>query len=88
MSGRVAFLFPGQLSEWIGMGKDFLDSDSEARELCALTSRRCGRDLRRLMLEGPEEALRENLATAASLERGDRHRLAVGNNAQPGRGGA
>jgi len=33
-------------------------------------------------------ALRENLATAASLERGERHRLVVGNNAQPGRGGA
>jgi len=67
MSARAAFLFPGQLSEWIGMGKDFLDSGPEARDLCALTSERCGRDLRRLMLEGPEESLRENLAAQASV---------------------
>ncbi len=67
MSGRAAFLFPGQLSEWIGMGQDFLDADREARALCALTSERCGRDLRRLVREGPEDALRENLAAQASV---------------------
>ncbi len=67
MTRRAAFLFPGQLSEWIGMGRDFYDSDPEARELFASTSQRCGRDLTRLMFEGPAEALGENLAAQASV---------------------
>ena len=65
--GRAAFLFPGQLSEWVGMGKDFLEHDPAAADLCAFTSRRCGRDLRRLMLGGPEADLRENLAAQAAV---------------------
>ena len=67
MSGAAAFLFPGQLSEWIGMGRDFHDADPEARDLFAATSERCGRDLRRLLFEGPEAALHENLAAQAGV---------------------
>ncbi|MEX0878361.1 MAG: ACP S-malonyltransferase [Thermoanaerobaculia bacterium] len=67
MTAAPAFLFPGQLSEWIGMGRDFYDSDPSARELFALTSERCGRDLPRVMFEGPEEALRDNLAAQAGV---------------------
>jgi [acyl-carrier-protein] S-malonyltransferase len=66
MSRTAAFLFPGQLSEWIGMGHDLLASP-EGRSLCVLTSERCGRDLERILLEGPEEALRENLAAQAGV---------------------
>jgi [acyl-carrier-protein] S-malonyltransferase len=67
MSRRVAFLFSGQLSESIGMGLDFLESDAAARELCDRTSERCGRDLRKLLREGPPEALGENLAAQAGV---------------------
>ena len=67
MSLRVAFLFPGQLSETIGMGRDFYDADPDARALFEFTSERCGRDLRRVVFEGPTEALGENLAAQASV---------------------
>ena len=67
MSPRAAFLFPGQLSESLGMGLDFVDADPAARDLFAVTSERCGRDLRRLVREGPVEALGENLAAQASV---------------------
>ena len=67
MSGSAAFLFPGQLAEWVGMGRDFFDADPEARRLFALTSERCGRDLERLAFEGPIEQLRENLAAQAGV---------------------
>ncbi len=67
MSGSAAFLFPGQLAEWVGMGRDFFDADPEARRLFALTSERCGRDLQRLAFEGPVEELRENLAAQAGV---------------------
>jgi [acyl-carrier-protein] S-malonyltransferase len=62
-----AFLFPGQLAEWVGMGRDFYDADPGARELFARTSERCGRDLAKILFEGPEEALHENLAAQAGV---------------------
>lgn len=67
MTRKAAFLFPGQLSEWIGMGRDFYEADPAARETFALTSERCGMDLAAVMFEGPEERLHENLAAQASV---------------------
>ena len=67
MTPPAAFLFPGQLSETLGMGLDFYDTDPAARDLFTLTSERCGRDLHRLVREGPVEVLGENLAAQASV---------------------
>ena len=67
MSRQAAFVFPGQLSESIGMGLDLLESDPAAGELFDLTSERCGRDLRRLIRDGPRASLGENLAAQASV---------------------
>jgi [acyl-carrier-protein] S-malonyltransferase len=63
----AAFLFPGQLSEWIGMGRDFYAADPDARELFERTSRRTARDLPRILFEGPEEDLHESLAAQAGV---------------------
>jgi [acyl-carrier-protein] S-malonyltransferase len=62
-----AFLFPGQLAEWVGMGRDFYDADPDARELFARTSERCGRDLAKVLFEGPDDELHENLAAQAGV---------------------
>jgi [acyl-carrier-protein] S-malonyltransferase len=62
-----AFFFPGQLAESVGMGRDFCDADSAARELVRQTSEKCGLDLERLLFSGPIEALRENLAAQAGV---------------------
>lgn len=67
MRTRPGFLFPGQLSEAIGMGRDFFEADAEARRLFAWTSERCGRDLERIVFSGPMEELNENLAAQASV---------------------
>jgi [acyl-carrier-protein] S-malonyltransferase len=67
VTARAGFLFPGQLSEAVGMGKDFLDADPEARRLLAWTSERCDRDLERIVFSGPKEQLQENLAAQASV---------------------
>src|SRR5262249_29686246 len=55
--------------EWVGMGRDFHDSDphGEARALFDWTSERCGLDLARILFEGPEPALHENLAAQAGV---------------------
>ena len=62
-----AFLFPGQLSETAGIGRDFWEADPEARSLLERTSQRCGRDLERILSEGSEEDLHENLAAQAGV---------------------
>jgi [acyl-carrier-protein] S-malonyltransferase len=67
MTHPVAFLFPGQLSEWVGMGRDFYAADPHARELFERTSRRTSRDLPRILFEGPEEDLHESLAAQAGV---------------------
>ncbi len=56
----TAFLFPGQLSEHAGMGKDFYEGSAGARELFERASERCGADLAAALFEGPESRLREN----------------------------
>ncbi|MEP6471638.1 MAG: ACP S-malonyltransferase [Acidobacteriota bacterium] len=61
------FLFSGQLAEVVGMGRDFWESDPEARELFLRTSERSGRDLAKILFEGPADALHENLAAQAGV---------------------
>lgn len=67
MTPRPAFLFPGQLAEYRGMGRDLYDADAKARDLFARTSERCAIDLRRILFEGPENALHENLTAQAGV---------------------
>ncbi|MFZ5799536.1 MAG: ACP S-malonyltransferase [Thermodesulfobacteriota bacterium] len=54
---KTAIIFPGQGSQFIGMGKEFLEGGGGAGELMALAERRSGFPLRRLCLEGPMEEL-------------------------------
>ena len=54
---KTAILFPGQGSQFVGMGKEFLDSDPAAAELMAMAESVSGFSLRRLCIEGPLEEL-------------------------------
>ena len=53
----IAVLFPGQGSQFIGMGKEFLESDPEAGTLMDLADSISSAPLRKLCLEGPMEEL-------------------------------
>ena len=53
----IAVLFPGQGSQFIGMGKDFLESDPDAEKLMDLADSISSAPLRRFCLEGPMEEL-------------------------------
>ncbi len=53
----VAFIFPGQGSQAVGMGADLAKAYAEARAVFAEVDEALGQDLSRLMWEGPEETL-------------------------------
>ena len=53
----VALLFPGQGSQYVGMGKDLFSGWAAARSVYEEASDAAGFDVGRLSFEGPEEAL-------------------------------
>lgn len=53
----VAWLFPGQGSQAVGMGKDLVESSAAARDVFARADEALGEKLSKLILEGPEDVL-------------------------------
>ena len=53
----VAFTFPGQGSQSVGMGKDLADAFPEARQVFEEVDEALGENLSKLIWEGPEETL-------------------------------
>jgi [acyl-carrier-protein] S-malonyltransferase len=56
-STSIAFTFPGQGSQAVGMGKDLADSFAEARAVFEEVDEALGQKLSDIMWNGPEEAL-------------------------------
>ena len=57
LGSRPAFLFPGQGSQTVGMGKDLYESSPAARKLFDQVDKALGEPLTTYMFEGPKEEL-------------------------------
>ncbi|HBM90692.1 MAG TPA: [acyl-carrier-protein] S-malonyltransferase [Rhodospirillaceae bacterium] len=64
---KKAFVFPGQGSQKIGMGKDLCDSFAEAREVFEEVDDVLGQKLSALIFEGSEEELKQTANTQPAL---------------------
>ncbi len=64
---KIAFLYPGQASQYVGMGKDLYEQFPVARELFDAANELLKFDLKKVCFEGPEEALKQTQVTQPAI---------------------
>lgn len=64
---KVAFVFPGQGAQSVGMGKDFYEASDKARQIYDTFNRIVSPDLSRICFEGPEAELKRTLYTQPAI---------------------
>jgi [acyl-carrier-protein] S-malonyltransferase len=65
--GKLAFIFPGQGSQKVGMGRDLAERFPAARAVFDAVDAALGEPLSRMCFEGPEEALKLTANTQPSI---------------------
>ncbi len=58
---KVAYVFPGQGSQWVGMGRDLYDNFDSAKAVFDQADEALGFPLSRLCFDGPEDELRQTI---------------------------
>src|SRR5688572_23196278 len=58
---RIAFVFPGQGSQYVGMGKSLYEASEAARQVFHQADHVLGFALTKLMFEGPDDELEDTI---------------------------
>jgi [acyl-carrier-protein] S-malonyltransferase len=64
---KVAFVFPGQASQYVGMGKDLYEGNSLVKEIYDRAEEILGFELKKICFEGPEELLKQTKITQPAI---------------------
>ncbi len=64
---KIAFIFPGQGSQAVGMGKDLYENFDSAKKVFDTADMTLGKSVTTLCFEGPEENLKQTVNTQPSI---------------------
>ncbi|MFA6916629.1 MAG: ACP S-malonyltransferase [Parachlamydiales bacterium] len=67
MNKRYVFIFPGQGAQYVGMGKDFIQEFPIVRQTMEEANDLLGKDIQKIILEGPEELLTETANSQVAI---------------------
>lgn len=63
MTKKIAFVFPGQGSQFVGMGKDLYDNFESAKNVFDTADKVLGKNITTICFEGPEDNLKQTVNT-------------------------
>ena len=67
MSRKIAFIFPGQGSQFVGMGKDLYNNYPAAKRVFEKADEVLDKSISRLCFEGPEDVLKQTANTQPAI---------------------